>query len=867
MTDNKYRNKSLDGCRECPPRKACEGAEISIVGTGCAEGGGEFTLRQPHDEQIEIHVDCPGNGKLAITTCESLEGGGDFYANAKCNENINLCINEEWLHKFVTSRICDGKLSVVTSDDMDGGGEFSANQCNNTNIVLSINWDQFPACDKGGIVWNERCWEIDWSTLPACLDGGLSYDEENECWQVDWSVFPACPEGALNYDEENECWEVDWTKLPACLDGSLSYDEENECWQVDWSKLPACDLGGLNYDEENECWEVDWSQFPACDDGGLIWVDETNCKEVNGECVTEKIECWKVDWSQFPACEEGGLVWDPENECWRVDINQLLDCDLLCKLIEDCDCIDIPEPEPPEPPDELDPLDVRIKCDTKDKGYPAGEEVTVGPVTVSGGSGNYKYEWFNANKCSKGDDSNKVPNKDGGNTDTIKVKAPDKDGDRYVCRVTDEDTDQTQCSGHCDVLAKDAPPLPDPLEVTLKCKLDSDGYPAGDEVEIGPVKAEGGSGKYEYQWWQAGKCSNGNDGNKVPNKDGGNTDTIKIKAPDKSFNRYVCQVTDKETNDKECTEYCEVRSKDPPPPNKIRYCRDDKTDECCIEGIPIVGEELVATDATCEKITGRQWQKKDGDIYKDIKGETSKNFTPTEKGEYRCKIFCKAENSFSAEIKKLKSGCSGCGSSSQSFTVSTRGDKPDDATDEDPKGWHKWETYPSDATVDCDGKLKFPVKTKGCPESGNCSESDNNEYKIWFKKEGNWEYQGIKKDINGMKVPDWMKPGGTFEGWAEGHCKNARGDIEIGGNSIEHCFGESKLAGDGPMGDGGTDNAPGIFTIKVEDCTPDPDPEPEPKPDTECKTPKVEVTNTRASVIAEIELQIQSLQAQINALK
>lgn len=158
---DKYRKKSIDGCRECPPRKACEGAEISLVGTGCVEGGGEFTLRQPNDQEIEFHVDCPGNGKLAIKTCESLEGGGDFYANAKCNEDITLCINNEWLHKFVMSRVCNGELKIITTDDMKGGGAFTANQCNNTNIVLGVNWEKFPACEGGGIVLQNGCWAID----------------------------------------------------------------------------------------------------------------------------------------------------------------------------------------------------------------------------------------------------------------------------------------------------------------------------------------------------------------------------------------------------------------------------------------------------------------------------------------------------------------------------------------------------------------------------------------------------------------------------------------------------------------------------------------------------------------------------------
>lgn len=164
MTDP-YKNKSLDGCRECPPRKACEGAEISIVGTGCAEGGGEFTLRQPDDQEIEIHVDCPGNGKLSISTCESLEGGGDFFANAKCNEEIKLCINNEWLNKYVGNRIGEGELTINTTDDLTGGGTFGANQTNNTNIVLGINWSNIPLCKSGGLIWSGSCIKVDNSIL------------------------------------------------------------------------------------------------------------------------------------------------------------------------------------------------------------------------------------------------------------------------------------------------------------------------------------------------------------------------------------------------------------------------------------------------------------------------------------------------------------------------------------------------------------------------------------------------------------------------------------------------------------------------------------------------------------------------------
>ena len=241
---DKYKNKSLDGCRECPPRKACEGAEISFVGSGCVEGGGDITLRQPHNETIEFHVDCPGNGKLAIKTCESLEGGGDFYANSKCNEDITLCINNEWLHKFVSSRVCDGELTIRTTDDMKGGGTFTANQCNNTNIVLSVNWEHFPACTNGGIHLYNGCWEVNWSEWPACTNGGIHlYDG---CWSVNWSEWPVCPGGGLVW--EAGCWKIDKDFINDLIEEALpdpdpDPDPDNPCEGVECPEGEICEDG------------------------------------------------------------------------------------------------------------------------------------------------------------------------------------------------------------------------------------------------------------------------------------------------------------------------------------------------------------------------------------------------------------------------------------------------------------------------------------------------------------------------------------------------------------------------------------------------------------------------------------------------
>lgn len=259
---DKHKSKSIDGCRDCPPRKACEGAEITFEGSGCVEGGGEITLRQPHDETIKFHVDCPGNGKLSIKTCESLEGGGDFYANAKCNEDITLCINNEWLHKFVSSRICNGELQIITTDDMKGGGTFSANQCNNTNIVLGVNWEKFPACNKGGLVLQDGCWRVNLRDVLA------------DAPPVDWDdiinkpkCYPAC--------------DIEWDDIKNKPDlsgsGEVSWDDIKDKPKC----FPACDGGGsgdqgggvcINKNDENLVLDKDGClKFTQPDDPDTDW--------------------------------------------------------------------------------------------------------------------------------------------------------------------------------------------------------------------------------------------------------------------------------------------------------------------------------------------------------------------------------------------------------------------------------------------------------------------------------------------------------------------------------------------------------------------------------------------------------------------
>ena len=167
-TDNaveKYESKTIDGCSTCPPKQACEGAEITIETSGCIDGGGSFSLRQVEDQIIPLHVECPGDGKLKITTCESLNGGGEFTANQECNTDIELCINNTWLDRFVAQRIGNGKFIITNDGTIDCEAEFTANQVNDTSMVLSVNWSSFPGCSEGGLKWNEagQCWQVDWS--------------------------------------------------------------------------------------------------------------------------------------------------------------------------------------------------------------------------------------------------------------------------------------------------------------------------------------------------------------------------------------------------------------------------------------------------------------------------------------------------------------------------------------------------------------------------------------------------------------------------------------------------------------------------------------------------------------------------------
>lgn len=140
----KYTPKEIEGCSTCPPTSACEGPEITFETSGCLDGGGSFNLRGQTDQIIPFHVECPGDGKLTITTSESINGGGEFTANQVCSTNIELDLNNVWLDRFVLSRIGNGKLNIEGDMSINGGTTFTANQENDSNAVLSVNWSGMP---------------------------------------------------------------------------------------------------------------------------------------------------------------------------------------------------------------------------------------------------------------------------------------------------------------------------------------------------------------------------------------------------------------------------------------------------------------------------------------------------------------------------------------------------------------------------------------------------------------------------------------------------------------------------------------------------------------------------------------------------
>lgn len=166
-----FKAKTIDGCNTCPPKKSCEGAEISVETSGCLNGGGSFNLRQPDDQVIPLHVACPGDGKLTITTCESITGGGEFTANQKCNTDIELCINNSWLDRFVLQRIGNGRLVIRNDGTLHGEGIFLANQANDTGITLGVDWSTFPACEGGNLEWTGSCWRVEPEQSSAAANG------------------------------------------------------------------------------------------------------------------------------------------------------------------------------------------------------------------------------------------------------------------------------------------------------------------------------------------------------------------------------------------------------------------------------------------------------------------------------------------------------------------------------------------------------------------------------------------------------------------------------------------------------------------------------------------------------------------------
>ena len=156
----KFKPKTIDGCNTCPPAKACEGPEITVETSGCLDGGGSFNLRGQTDEIIPLHVECPGDGKLKISTGESIKGGGEFSANQFCDTEVELEVNNAWLDRFVMSRIGNGKLTVEGDFSIEGGGEFHANQQNDTNIVLTVDWTSMPIDPNGGLMWQNNMLKV-----------------------------------------------------------------------------------------------------------------------------------------------------------------------------------------------------------------------------------------------------------------------------------------------------------------------------------------------------------------------------------------------------------------------------------------------------------------------------------------------------------------------------------------------------------------------------------------------------------------------------------------------------------------------------------------------------------------------------------
>ena len=283
----KFKPKTIDGCNTCPPKKSCEGPEITFEASGCLDGGGSINLRQVEDQVVPFHVDCPGNGKLTITTCESINGGGEFTANQQCGTDIELCINNNWLDRFVTTRIGNGKLIIKNDGTINGDGEFTANQGNDTGITFGVNWDTFPACGgSSGFLWTGSCWRVEWGHLAQCPNGGLEWN--GNCWKVDWALWPACANGGLVW--QDGCWKIDGVWLDNEIGDEISNAE------IHWDQIvgkPDCFPACEDDVERNPCdghvasgkectTSSDCDFCEECDKSGTFVRDDVRESELSG---------------------------------------------------------------------------------------------------------------------------------------------------------------------------------------------------------------------------------------------------------------------------------------------------------------------------------------------------------------------------------------------------------------------------------------------------------------------------------------------------------------------------------------------------------------------------------------------------------
>jgi len=296
----KFKPKTIDGCNTCPPKKSCEGPEVTFETSGCLNGGGSINLRQVQDQVIPMHVECPGNGKLTVTTCESINGGGEFTANQKCGTDIELCINNSWLDRFVNARIGDGELVIGTDDSISSiatnDGKFTANQFDDTSIIFGVDWSKFPVCDLS-LVYVGSCWVVNWSQFPACASGGIVW--QDGCWKLDLSgqeiswdqivgkpdCFPACEEDPEPTPEPTEPPETpeptDPPETPEPTDPPET-PEPTDPPEPECTKDKDCDDGKCCSDD-GKCGKK------YCPEAEVDCQKNSDCP--SGECCSEDGEC------------------------------------------------------------------------------------------------------------------------------------------------------------------------------------------------------------------------------------------------------------------------------------------------------------------------------------------------------------------------------------------------------------------------------------------------------------------------------------------------------------------------------------------------------------------------------------------------